>query len=133
MTGTAAWYRIVTGTTERLHSDWYRCLGLRSDWVLGSGGILGSVMFYMAIASLANLFLGWHIIQEVQIYLGLLVFSGYVVFDTQVIIEKASQGQTDVVKHSLELFIDFAAIFVRILIILMRNKESDDRRKRNRN
>jgi len=97
------------------------------------GGILGSVMFYMAIASLANLFLGWHIIQEVQIYLGLLVFSGYVVFDTQVIIEKASQGQTDVVKHSLELFIDFAAIFVRILIILMRNKESDDRRKRNRN
>jgi FtsH-binding integral membrane protein len=104
----------------------------RRSW-LYIGGMLGSVMFYMAIASIANIFLGWHIINEVQIYLGLFVFSGYVVFDTQVIIEKASQGQRDVIAHALELFIDFAAIFVRILIILMRNRESEDRRKRNRN
>jgi len=94
------------------------------------GGVLGSVMTYMCIASLANIFLGWTIINEANIYLGLLVFSGYVVFDTQVIIEKATQGNRDVVQHALELFIDFAAIFVRILIILMRNKERDEREKR---
>ena len=87
-------------------------------------------MFYMCIASLMNIFLGWQIINEANIYLGLLVFSGYVVFDTQVIVEKASQGNTDVIQHALELFIDFVAIFVRILIILMRNKERDERNKR---
>lgn len=93
------------------------------------GGMLGSVLFYMSLASLANLFLGWSLINDVQIYLGLLVFSGYVVFDTQVMIEKAAAGQTDVIRHTMELFMDFAALFVRILIILMRKKEAEDRRK----
>eukprot|EP00656_Telonema_subtile_P005927 TRINITY_DN12718_c0_g1_i2.p1 TRINITY_DN12718_c0_g1~~TRINITY_DN12718_c0_g1_i2.p1 ORF type:complete len:179 (-),score=34.11 TRINITY_DN12718_c0_g1_i2:222-758(-) len=96
------------------------------------GGILGSVMGYMCLASLANIFLGWQMINEAQIYVGLVVFSGYVVYDTQVIIEKAANGQRDVISHALELFMDFAAIFVRVLIILMRNKENENRRKNNR-
>ena len=58
-------------------------------------------------------------IEILQLYFGLLVFLGYVVVDTQEIIERAHLGDLDYVKHALTLFTDFAAVFVRILIILV--------------
>ena len=54
-----------------------------------------------------------------QLYFGLLVFVGYIVVDTQDIIEKAHYGDLDYVKHSLTLFVDFVAVFVRVLIIMV--------------
>ena len=56
---------------------------------------------------------------SLQLYFGLLVFVGYIVVDTQEIIEKAHFGDLDYVKHALTLFTDFAAVFVRILIIMV--------------
>lgn len=54
-----------------------------------------------------------------QLYFGLMIFLGYVVFDTQSIIESAHHGDLDYVKHSLVLFVDFVGILVRILIIMV--------------
>ena len=53
----------------------------------------------------------------------------------QVLVEKAEQGDRDHTKHALDLFVDFAAIFVRILVIMLQNadrqeEESDRRRRR---
>ena len=53
----------------------------------------------------------------------------------QVIVEKAEYGDRDHIKHALDLFVDFAAIFVRILVIMLQNAErpeekSDSRRRR---
>lgn len=54
-----------------------------------------------------------------QLYFGLLVFLGYMVFDTQEIIERAHGGDMDYIKHALTLFTDFVAVLVRILVIMV--------------
>ena len=92
------------------------------------GGLLGSALSLLALASLINLFVGSALLFNMQLYGGLLVFCGYVVFDTQMILFKADMGQRDPISGAVELFIDFAAIFVRILIILMKNSGNKQRR-----
>lgn len=54
------------------------------------------------------------------------------VFDTQLIVERASLGDRDFAWHAVELFIDFVAIFVRICIILLRNRSDRSSRKERR-
>lgn len=44
---------------------------------------------------------------------------GYIVVDTQMIIEKAHRGDMDYVQHSFTFFTDFASLFVRILVLNM--------------
>eukprot|EP00879_Flechtneria_rotunda_P000617 GHRR01000730.1.p1 GENE.GHRR01000730.1~~GHRR01000730.1.p1 ORF type:complete len:249 (+),score=79.29 GHRR01000730.1:182-928(+) len=69
---------------------------------------------------------------EAELYLGLLVFAGYVLFDTQLIVERASAGDMDHIKHALDLFVDFISIAVRILIILLKNQEKQEKKERKR-
>ena len=52
-------------------------------------------------------------------YIGLAIFCGFIMFDTQVIIRKARNGDKDFIAHSLDLFIDFVQIFRKVLILLM--------------
>lgn len=94
------------------------------------GGFLLSALSCLALVGLVNLFLGIEALLSVQLYGGLLMFCGFVIFDTQVIVEKAAAGETDYVWHAVELFIDFVAIFVRLLIILSRNRKSERKERR---
>lgn len=55
---------------------------------------------------------------QANLYIGLAVMCGFIVYDTQLIVEKARRGDKDYVMHSVELFIDFVAVFKRLLIIL---------------
>lgn len=86
------------------------------------GSYLGFSIFFMLFASLFNIFFRSSGINWLLLYGGLVVFMTYIIYDTQIIIEKAYAGSGDFVNHSLELFIDFLAVFVRLLIILS-NKE----------
>ena len=47
------------------------------------------------------------------------VFCGFIMFDTQLIIRKAKNGDKDFIAHSLDLFIDFVQVFRKVLILLM--------------
>ncbi|CAG9817101.1 unnamed protein product [Phaedon cochleariae] len=103
-------------------------LSERGKW-LYLGGTLMTMLSALMVLSLANLFFGAVWIYQTQLYLGLLAMCGFVLFDTQAIIEKRRMGNRDFVAHSLDLFVDFIGIFRRLLIILTQ-KEEESRKKR---
>eukprot|EP00262_Sarcandra_glabra_P018410 TRINITY_DN65_c0_g1_i1.p1 TRINITY_DN65_c0_g1~~TRINITY_DN65_c0_g1_i1.p1 ORF type:complete len:249 (+),score=36.02 TRINITY_DN65_c0_g1_i1:182-928(+) len=98
------------------------------------GGLLSSglsILFWLQLSS--SIFGGTSAMFKFELYFGLLVFLGYMVVDTQEIIERAHLGDLDYVKHALTLFTDFVAVFVRILIIMIKNSsEKSEREKRKR-
>jgi len=89
------------------------------------GGFLGTSLTSLLVIGFMNMIFRSAFLFNVSLYFGLLVFCGFVIFDTQLIIEKASIGQKDFVWDALELFLDFINIFVRILIILAKDKKNN--------
>jgi len=94
------------------------------------GGMLMSVLSTVTLVSLANLFLQSQAIYQAHLYIGLFVMSAFVLYDTQAIMEKRRAGNTDFVKHSLDLFFDLATVFRRLLIILTQKEERDQRKRK---
>lgn len=94
------------------------------------GGTLLSGISTLFWLSMLNVFFGSRLLFQVNLYVGLAVMCGFIVFDTQVIIEKARQGDKDYIMHSLDLFIDFIAVFKRLLIILTDKEAQSKRRKK---
>ena len=45
----------------------------------------------------------------------------YIIYDTQMIIKEADDGNYDVIFHASTFYLDFINIFIRILVILMKN------------
>jgi len=100
-------------------------LSQRRSWLYLSG-FLSSGLSTLLWIGFFNLFFRTELLLNISLYFGLIVFCGFVIFDTQLIVEKASARNNDYLDHALELFIDFVAIFVRILIILAKKKKRDD-------
>lgn len=99
------------------------------------GGILGSVMTVLVLLSLSIIFLNlqssW--LTSIELYVGLFVFSFYVIFDTQLIVERLEQSSTsDIVGHAVSLYMDLMVIFVRLLIILARQREQKQQERKRR-
>jgi FtsH-binding integral membrane protein len=95
------------------------------------GGMLMSILSTVTLVSLANLFLQSQAIYQAHLYIGLFVMSAFVLYDTHAIMEKRRAGNTDFVKHSLDLFFDLATVFRRLLIILTQKDERDQRKRKN--
>ncbi|KAL8216406.1 hypothetical protein R6Q57_023243 [Mikania cordata] len=97
------------------------------------GGFLSSCVSILLWLHFASSIFGGSLSLNIMLYSGLLVFVGYMVYDTQDIIEKAHLGDLDYVSHALTLFIDFIAVFLRILVITLKNSDDrEERRKRRR-
>ncbi|KZC06905.1 putative Bax inhibitor 1 [Dufourea novaeangliae] len=92
-------------------------LAERGRW-LYLGGTLLSLLNTMVLFSFINLFVRWSFFYQAHLYVGLFLMCGFVIYDTQLIIEKFHMGSKDFILHSLDLFIDFIAIFRHLLIIL---------------
>lgn len=86
-----------------------------------------SISFWLAIL---NLFMRSSMLWSMELYLGLFLFSMYVIYDTQILIKKAEEGSKLYLRHCLELYIDAVAIFVRILVILLKKDEEKSEKKR---
>jgi len=94
------------------------------------GGTLLSGLNSLLVLGLLNIFFRSQLLFQAHLYIGLFVFCGFIVFDTQVIIRKAKNGDRDFIAHSLDLFIDFVQIFRKVLILLMQKDERDNKNKR---
>lgn len=97
------------------------------------GGLLSSILSTFFLMRMATwVFGGSALLFQAELYIGLVVFAGYVVYDTQVIVERCEAGVPDTLRDALDLFVDFAAIFVRLLVILLRNAEAKQQAERER-
>lgn len=82
------------------------------------GGILMSGLSMLCMILFINIFLGSYLAFQFELYFGLVLFCGFILFDTQLIVEKFELGDNDYLWHSIDLFLDFINIFRRLLIIL---------------
>jgi len=96
---------------------------------LFTAALASSGLSLLCLTAVLNMFFGSNFLFLIQLYGGLAVFCLYVMVDTQLMILRAEKGQVDFIHDSLQLLIDFVAIFVRILIILTR--KADDKKKKN--
>ncbi|CAG8603589.1 4690_t:CDS:2 [Dentiscutata erythropus] len=95
------------------------------------GGILGSAISMLFWMSFINAFVGSLALYSAELYIGLAIFCLYVIYDTQLIIYRASQlGSRDVVSHTLDLFIDLVGIFTRLVVLMTESEGNANRRKR---
>jgi len=92
------------------------------------GGFLSAGTSIMFLLALMNLFGRSQLIFNVNLYLGLALACGYILYDTQLIVERAANGDMNYVKHALHLFIDLVDLFVRILIILIKNSQKKEKK-----
>nr|XP_012150975.1 PREDICTED: probable Bax inhibitor 1 [Megachile rotundata] len=97
-------------------------LAERGRW-LYLGGILISLLNIMVLFSIINIFLRWSLFYQVHLYVGLFLMCGFVIYDTQLIIEKYHMGSKDFILHSFDLFIDFISIFHHLIIILTQKRK----------
>ncbi|XP_045177822.1 bax inhibitor 1-like [Mercenaria mercenaria] len=93
------------------------------------GGMLLSALSWMCLLTLMNIFFRSKMIYDLNLYGGLVIFCGFVLYDTQLIIEKARRGDDDYIWQCVDLFLDFINIFRRLLIILA-NKEGNKKKRK---
>jgi FtsH-binding integral membrane protein len=93
------------------------------------GAPLMSMFSLLSLLVLANIFIGSALIFQVYLYAGFAVMCGFVLYDTQLIIEKRRLGDKDFIWHSVDLFIDFINVF-RHLMVILAQKESNQNKKR---
>lgn len=98
-----------------------------SKWLYMGGGLM-SMLSVMLFMSIINLFIGSYYLFQAQLYLGLIVFCLFVMYDTATIIEKRRMGDTDFVSHAMLLFIDFVDLFRTFLVILMQKERGNNNR-----
>jgi FtsH-binding integral membrane protein len=58
---------------------------------------------------------------NVNLYLGLGIFSLFISFDTQQMIHDAREGHKDHVSHAMNMFLNLINVFIRLLSIFRNN------------
>ncbi|KAI3387818.1 hypothetical protein SNEBB_009704 [Seison nebaliae] len=94
-------------------------------------GLLLSAFGVISLVSLMNLFIRSSAMEMLTIYGSLIIFSLFIVCDTQIIIAKAEEySHYDSVEQSITLFLDLINIFQHLLIILGNNEQQEKKRNR---
>ena len=68
----------------------------------------------------------WYpLLHSINLYGGLSLFTLYIAYDTQKMIDEYEMGVDDHIKHATDLFIDFKIVFTRVMQILMLSRGDD--------
>lgn len=94
------------------------------------GGTLMSGLSILLLLSFLNMFVGSIMLFKAYVYIGLAIMCGFVLFDTQLIIEKAETGDKDYIWHCVDLFLDFVTIFRKLMVILAMNEKDKKKEKK---
>lgn len=92
-----------------------------SGYYLGLGKILFAGLIGILIASIINIFIGGAIISLVISIIGIVIFSGYILYDISLIKYEIQNGEirekNDISIHVLNLYLDFINILLDLLNI----------------
>lgn len=93
------------------------------------GGLLTFASLMVMIASFIPFLF------NINLYLGLFLFCFYIIYDTQLLVERAEmqRGGGDSVSGALQLFTNLMGIFVRLLMILTKDSKKPGSKKKSRN
>ena len=85
---------------------------------------LGGGMLMLMAVGVGGMFVpvtsAWYpLLHNVMLYGGLALFTLYIAYDTQKMIDEYEMGEDDHLKHAVDLFLDFKMVFSRVLILLM--------------
>uniref|UniRef100_A0A2K5S5N3 Bax inhibitor 1 n=1 Tax=Cebus imitator TaxID=2715852 RepID=A0A2K5S5N3_CEBIM len=127
--------------TPHSHETEQKRLGLLAGFAFLTGVGLGPALeFCIAInpSILPTAFMGTAMIFTcftlsavyANLYVGLVVMCGFVLFDTQLIIEKAENGDQDYIWHCIDLFLDFVTLFRKLMMILAMNEKDKKKEKK---
>lgn len=94
---------------------------------LALGAFLWTALWGLLLLSFINVFASKLIGVGPLLYGGLLLMCGFVLYDTQAIVEKASRGDRDHIRHAMDLLIDFVGMVKRLIIIMVRNNQRRER------
>ena len=95
-----------------------------SEQFLKWGGALGMGCAGLIGVSLLSMFFPSQGLYNIWLYGGLVLFSAYVLYDTQKLIHNAkTKAKWDPINESLGLYLDAIILFERFLIIFMGNKK----------
>jgi FtsH-binding integral membrane protein len=73
---------------------------------------------------------GWNTYNLTYLLFGLLIGCLYIIYDTQMIVERAERGDKDEISHAMILFVDLFELFIRILQILIELQKNEDGKKK---
>jgi FtsH-binding integral membrane protein len=94
------------------------------------GGTLFSMLSLTFFMGFCFIFFKSLLMYKIHMYLSLIIMCGFILYDTQVIVEKKRAGNGDFIGHSVELFIDFINVFQYILKILALKEQQEKRKRR---
>jgi modulator of FtsH protease len=89
----------------------------------GMGKMLLIAVIILVVGSISNIFIGSPILQLGIAMIGALVFSAFILYDTQQIVQG---GFSTPIEAAIALYIDFLNLFVSLLQILAAFNSSDD-------
>lgn len=95
------------------------------------GGFLFAGLNILFWSNLLSYLFGFRLFMGAELYLGLALFCGFILFDTQMIVYRYEDvGERDFIWHSVDLFMDFLNVFIRLLILLSKKEEKKGNSKR---